>query len=274
MPGDGLIRLRLDIAYDGRDFAGWAKQTDLRSVQEELERSLGHLLGADLTITCAGRTDAGVHARGQVAHTDLPADFDGTALDVRRLNRALPGDIRLLAIGRAPTGFDARFSALWRRYTYRVCDSVIGPDPLERHETLRWTRELNLDKMNEAGRALTGEHDFAAFCKHRDYGTSIRELQRLHWRRLPDGIALMEIQSDAFCHSMVRSLVGVLLPVGDGRRPVEWPGQILAARQRHSAVTVMPAHGLVLEEVAYPDDAHMLERQSHTRVLRSLPGDD
>ncbi|MCX6434439.1 MAG: tRNA pseudouridine(38-40) synthase TruA, partial [Actinobacteria bacterium] len=223
MPGDGLIRLRLDIAYDGRDFAGWAKQTDLRTVQEELERSLGHLLGAALTVTCAGRTDAGVHARGQVAHTDLPADFDEATLDVRRLNRALPGDIRLLAIGRAPMGFDARCSALWRRYTCRVCDTVIGPDPLERHMTLRWTRELKLDNMNEAALALMGEHDFAAFCKHRDYGTSIRELQMLHWRRLPDGIALMEIKSDAFCHSMVRSLVGVLLPVGDGRRPVEWP---------------------------------------------------
>ena len=273
LPGDGLIRLRLDISYDGRDFAGWAKQTDLRTVQGELERALSHLLGTELTITCAGRTDAGVHARGQVAHTDVPVGLDPATLDVRRLNRALPDDVRLLAIAPAPSGFDARFSALWRRYTYRVCDSIIGPDPLERHETLRWTRELDLDRMNEAALGLMGEHDFAAFCKHRDYGTSIRQLQSLCWRRLPDGIALMEIQSDAFCHSMVRSLVGVLLPVGDGRRPVPWPAQILAARQRHSAVTVMPAHGLVLEEVAYPEDALMLERQSRTRVLRSLPSD-
>jgi tRNA pseudouridine38-40 synthase len=126
--------------------------------------------------------------------------------------------------------------------------------------------------MNEAASTLVGEHDFAAFCKHRERGTSIRELQSLHWRRLPDEIAVMEIKSDAFCHSMVRSLVGVLLPVGDGRRPVGWPGQVLAARQRHSAVTVMPAHGLVLEQVAYPDDAQLQARQSQTRTLRSLPG--
>jgi len=243
-------------------------------VQGELERALGHLLGAELTITCAGRTDAGVHARGQVAHTDVPAHVGDSALDRRRINRALPDDIRLLAVGPAPTGFDARFSALWRRYTYRVCDSIIGPNPLERHVTLRWTRELDLDRMNEAALGLLGEHDFAAFCRHRENGTSIRQLQSLRWRRQPDGIALMEIQSDAFCHSMVRSLVGVLLPVGDGRRPVDWPARILADRKRHSAVTVMPAHGLVLEEVAYPEDALMLERQSRTRTLRSLPADD
>jgi tRNA pseudouridine38-40 synthase len=237
-----------------------------------LEGVLGHLLGADLVITCAGRTDAGVHARGQVAHADVPAGLESRLLDLRRLNRALPNDVRLLAIRPAPQGFDARFSALWRRYTYRVCDSVIGPDPLERGVTLRWTRRLDLDRMNEAASTLVGEHDFAAFCKHRERGTSIRELQSLHWRRLPDEIAVMEIQSDAFCHSMVRSLVGVLLPVGDRRRPVGWPGQVLAARQRHSAVTVMPAHGLVLEQVAYPDDAQLQARQSQTRTLRSLPG--
>jgi tRNA pseudouridine38-40 synthase len=232
---------------------------------------LGHLLGGRFDVTCAGRTDAGVHARGQVAHTDAPADLDLDALDLRRINRALPDDVRILAIRVAPAGFDARFSALWRRYTYRVCDSHVGPDPLERHMTLRWTRELDLDRMNEAGEALIGQHDFAAFCRHRARGTSIRELQSLVWTRDASGVAVMTVQADAFCHSMVRSLVGVLLPVGDGRRPAAWPGQVLAARARHSAVTVMPAHGLVLEQVAYPEDAYLLERQSHTRSVRTLP---
>jgi tRNA pseudouridine38-40 synthase len=152
-----------------------------------------------------------------------------------------------------------------------VCDTVIGPDPLDRHMTLRWTRELDLDRMNRAAQALVGQHDFAAFCRHRENGTSIRELQSLHWRRDAAGVAVMSVRSDAFCHSMVRSLVGVLLPVGDGRRPVAWPDEVLASRARHAAVTVMPAHGLVLEQVAYPDDDQLLERQSHTRSVRTLP---
>ena len=261
----------MDISYDGRDFSGWAKQTDLRTVQGDLERTLGHLLRTDIEITCAGRTDAGVHARGQVAHADVPSHAWDGRLDLRRINRALPDDVRLLAIDRAPAGFDARFSALWRRYTYRVCDALIGPDALERHVMLRWTRRLDLERMNEAAKPLLGQHDFAALCRHRERGTSIRELQSLHWRRQDDGVAVMEVQADAFCHSMVRALVGVLLPVGDGRRHVQWPEQILMGGVRHSAVTVMPAHGLVLEQVAYPEDSLLLERQSHTRTVRSLP---
>ena len=241
-------------------------------MQGEIETVLGHLLGGRPDVTCAGRTDAGVHARGQVAHTDVPASLAEDALDLRRINRALPDDVRILAIRPAPAGFDARFSALWRRYTYRVCDSRLGPPPLERHVTLRWTRELDLGLMNEASRALIGERDFAAFCKHRERGTSIRELQSLEWRREDAGLAVMTVQADAFCHSMVRSLVGVLLPVGDGRRPVTWPGEVLHARARHSAVTVMPAHALVLEQVAYPEDGLLQERQTLTRSVRTLHG--
>lgn len=201
---------------------------------------------------------------------DVPVGV-GEALDLRRINRALPDDVRIKGLDRAPSGFDARFSALWRRYTYRVCDSRLGPDPLDRHVTLRWTRPLDLDRMNLAAVALVGEHDFAAFCRHRAGGTSIRELQSLVWERAPDGIVVMAVRSDAFCHSMVRSLVGVLLPVGDGRRPVSWPQEIMAAGQRHSAVTVMPPHPLVLEQVAYPPDDQLLARQSRTRTLRTLP---
>ncbi len=241
-------------------------------MQGELERVLGQVTGTPVDVTCAGRTDAGVHARGQVAHLDIPVSVWAAGVDVRRVNRALPDDIRLHGIGGAPEGFDARFSALWRRYTYRVCDSRVGPDPLVRHMTLRWSRPLDVDRMNEAATGLVGEHDFAAFCRHRPRGTSIRELQSLDWQRSEDGVAVMTIQADAFCHSMVRSLVGVLLPVGDGRRPVTWPEQVRAAGLRHSAVTVMPAHGLILERVEYPPDDQLLLRQTSTRTVRTLPG--
>ncbi len=265
--GGGLVRLRLDLAYDGRLFVGWARQRAMRSVQGELERTLGYLVGTPVEITCAGRTDAGVHARGQVAHLDVPA---GTGLDVARVNRALPDDIRVLAISPAPAGFDARFAAIWRRYTYRVCDDGVGPLPLERRWTLRHGKALDLDAMNAAAEPLLGEHDFAAFCKPRDFATTIRAVQRLDWGRDAQGCAVMTIQADAFCHSMVRSVVGALIAVGDGRRPVAWPGEILAAGGRPSGVTVMPPHPLVLEAVGYPPDAELASRQRDTRMLRTL----
>jgi tRNA pseudouridine38-40 synthase len=228
----------------------------------------GHLLGAAVTVTCAGRTDAGVHARGQVAHLDvatLPPE-----VDVRRVNRALPSDVRVTRISPVPAEFDARFSAIWRRYTYRVCDDGIGPAPLDRWSVLPWHRPLRIDALNEAAMALVGEHDFAPFCKPRDFGTTVRAVQVLRWHRDTDGLAVMTVQADAFCHSMVRSLVGVLLPVGDGRRSTAWPAGILRSGHRHSAVTVMPAFPLVLEEVGYPPDDQLLERQRQTRSLRSL----
>jgi tRNA pseudouridine38-40 synthase len=235
-----------------------------------LEEVFGHLLGAGVTVTCAGRTDAGVHARGQVAHLDVvswPA-----AVDVRRVNRALPPDVRITRISRVPADFDARFSAIWRRYTYRVCDDGIGPSPLDRWSVLPWHRSLRIDALNEASSFLVGEHDFAAFCKKRDFGTTVRAVQDLRWHRDDEGIAVMTVQADAFCHSMVRSLVGVLLPVGDGRRAATWPAEILRSGQKHSAVTVMPAFPLVLEEVGYPPDDRLLERQRQTRSVRSLDG--
>lgn len=265
--GGGLVRLRLDIAYDGRLFVGWAKQRDLRSIQGELERTLGFLTGHDIELTCAGRTDAGVHARGQVAHLDVPV---GTVLDVGRVNRALPEDIRVTAIRAAHPDFDARFSAVWRRYSYRVADDAIGPMPLERRWTLRHPKRLNETAMNEAAQALIGEHDFAAFCKPRDFATTIREIQHLQWERDAAGVAVMTIQADAFCHSMVRSVVGALMAVGDGRRPVSWVKDILDAGGRPSGVTVMPPHPLVLESVGYPSDDELKARQQDTRMLRTL----
>lgn len=240
----------------------------LRTVQGELERVLGHLFGQPVELTCAGRTDAGVHAQGQVAHCDVatwPVE-----VDAQRINRALPDDIRVTRIGEAPVGFDARFSAIWRRYSYRVCDDGLGPDPLRRKLVLPWGRPLSVDLMNEAAAALLGEHDFAPFCKQREFGSTVRALQVLRWDRDADGLAVMTVQADAFCHSMVRSLVGVMLPVGDGRRATTWPGEVLDAGIKDSAVTVMPAFPLVLEEVGYPADADLLDRQRQTRSLRSL----
>jgi tRNA pseudouridine38-40 synthase len=242
--------------------------TGLRTVQGELERVLGHLFGGEVELTCAGRTDAGVHARGQVAHVDLPLDCPD--IDARRMNRALPDDVRVVRVAPAPRGFDARFAAIWRRYSYAVSDDGLGPAPLERHTVLPWHRPLDLDAMNEAAVGLLGEHDFAAFCKPRDFGSSVRALQVLRWYRRVDGVAVMDVRADAFCHSMVRSLVGAMLPVGDGRRSRDWPAAVLATGIRDSAVTVMPAFPLVLEEVGYPADDELLARQGQTRSFRTL----
>lgn len=236
-------------------------------MQGVLEDVLGRLYRRPVDLTCAGRTDAGVHARGQVAHLDAPE----SSVDRARINRALPSDIRVLALSPAPDGFDARFSAIWRRYTYRIDDRDSGPAPLARHTTLPWARPLDLGRMNEAARGLLGEHDFAAFCKQREYASTVRELMELSWTR-DDGVAVMAVQADAFCHSMVRSLVGALLPVGDGRQSTTWPAEVLAGRRRSSGVTVMPPYPLVLEGVGYPPDGELLDRQARTRTRRNRAG--
>lgn len=233
---------------------------------------LAHLIGRQARVTCAGRTDAGVHATGQVAHVDVVSD-SAPALTVARINRALPADIRLLALGPAPTGFDARFSALWRQYAYRVCDDDIGPHPLIRNQVLRWPRPLDLTAMNRAAEQLRGEHDFAAFCKRRPQASTIRELFDCRWDRDAEGVAVLRVRADAFCHSMVRSLVGALLPVGDGRRDPSWPATVLTTGQRDPAVMVMPPYPLVLEAVGYPSGAGLAARQAVTRHLRGQPPD-
>ena len=237
-------------------------------MQGDLDRVLTNLYRAEVETTCAGRTDAGVHARGQVVHFDVPQGHPD--IDSARVNRALPEDIRVRSLGPAHEGFDARFSAIWRRYAYRVSDSPDGPDPLERKSVLEWNRPLDLDRMNEAAQALLGEHDFAAYCKWREGASTIRAIQHLRWERDDLGIAVMTIQADAFCHSMVRSVVGALLPVGDGRKPVTWPGEVLRNASRDSGVTVMPPYPLILEEVGYPPDAELAARQRETRSFRTL----
>jgi tRNA pseudouridine38-40 synthase len=266
--GDGgLVRVRLAIAYDGGGFSGWAAQPGRRTVQGELEEALARLLRVPVALTVAGRTDAGVHATGQVAHADLPAAADGAEL-VRRLARLLPPDVRVRAVRPAPPGFDARFSALWRRYAYRVADDPAAADPLRRYDTLSWPHRLDRDAMQAAADRLLGEHDFAAFCKRREGATTIRSLQQLDWTRGPDGVLIATVRADAFCHSMVRSLVGALLAVGDGRRPPDWPAAQLARTDRSGEVAVVPAHGLTLVEVAYPPEADLAARAAATRNRR------
>jgi tRNA pseudouridine38-40 synthase len=235
-------------------------------VQSEVETAIATVLRLPepALLQAAGRTDAGVHARGQVAHIDLPAGVEPVELG-RRLGRYLNADVVVRQVAVAPPGFDARFSALRRRYAYRVTDGP--PDPLLRGHVVAWPRPLDEDLMAEASEMLLGEHDFAAFCRKREGATTIRELQRLDWVR--DGDLLTAgVQADAFCHSMVRSLVGALLTVGEGRRPVEWPLQLLRAGVRASEVTVAPAHGLTLEEVVYPLDAELSARAELTRRRR------
>jgi tRNA pseudouridine38-40 synthase len=263
------VRLRLDVAYDGGAFRGWATQPGLRTVEGELTAALTTVLRVpSVRLTCAGRTDAGVHARGQVVHVDLDDLPDGPQRLLRRLNGVLDTDLRVRRAVEAAPGFDARFGALWRRYTYRVVDSPASVDPLTRGQVLVWSRGLDVAAMDEASVALRGLHDFASFCKRREGATTIRTLLDLSWTRGEDGVIQAGVRADAFCHSMVRSLVGSLLAVGDGRRPPPWPAEMLAAGQRDSAVIVAPAHGLTLEEVAYPPDEELAARAEATRNRR------
>ncbi|MFF8711249.1 tRNA pseudouridine(38-40) synthase TruA [Streptomyces sp. NPDC015184] len=273
----GSVRLRLDLAYDGKDFSGWAKQTGRRTVQGEIEDALRTVTRSARTydLTVAGRTDAGVHARGQVAHVDLPVEVweeHGDKL-LRRMAGRMAPDVRIWRIAPAADGFNARFSALWRRYAYRVCDRPGGVDPLLRGHVLWHDRSLDADAMNRAAARMTGEHDFAAYCKKREGATTIRTLQKLSWvRDGASGILTATVQADAFCHNMVRALIGAALFVGDGRRPAEWPAQVLAAGVRDPGVHVVRPHGLTLEEVAYPADELLADRAAQARNVRTLPG--
>ncbi|MBQ1060469.1 MULTISPECIES: tRNA pseudouridine(38-40) synthase TruA [Micromonospora] len=270
---DERIRLRLDVSYDGTDFSGWAPQPTRRTVAGVLMQTLDLVLGAGTAtgLTVAGRTDAGVHATGQVCHLDLPAavwrEHEGRLL--RRLARLLPPDVRVRAMTEVPADFDARFSATFRRYEYRVTDAPWGAEPLRRRHTLAWPKPLDLAALNAAAAGLVGEHDFAAYCRRKENATTLREVTRLDWRRDPDGILVATVQADAFCQNMVRSLVGAMLVAGDGRRPVQWPAGLLTRRERSSEVTVAPAHGLALVAVGYPaDPAEYARRADLTRRLR------
>lgn len=266
----GLIRIRLDLSYDGSNYSGWAKQpAGLRTIQGELETALAAITGlTEVKTIVGGRTDAGVHARGQVCHFDLPADFVQEQLSrlSRRLHVVLPDDIRINSVKIVPTTFDARFAALARRYSYRIADRFV--DPLTRNWVLTHDFPLDIAAMNEASAPLVGLHDFAAFCKPKPGGSTIRNLTELSWQRIDD-LVVGHFKADAFCHSMVRSLVGALIPVGDGRKDVDWPGRSLRAAEKVFDIPVAPAHGLVLEEIYYPAESEYEARIAQTQAMRS-----
>jgi tRNA pseudouridine38-40 synthase len=278
-PDAGTVRWRLQVSYRGRNYSGWARQPGRRTVQGVLETWIARVLRLDRPpdLTCAGRTDAGVHARGQVCHFDLaPAELTDPGNLVRRLARVLPDDLVVSSVEPAPAGFDARFSAVWRRYVYRLCDRQIPPDPLQSAHVVWHRKSLDIDAMNDAAGDLIGYRDFAAFCRARPNATTIRHLLALSASRIDDGplagVLEFEVLSDAFCHSMVRSLVGALARVGDRSRDAGWPGRVAEAGIRDPSVPVMPANGLTLEEVGYPADDQLGARAVEARQLRSIHG--
>ena len=283
---DPTVRVRLDIAYDGTGFSGWAKQANgERTVQQVLEEALvvaaGRADGPRPRLVVAGRTDAGVHATGQVAHVDLSQeqlaaltrrhDGEGDPGSVARrltglMNEA--GDVVVRRSSLAPDGFDARFSAKFRRYRYRIADRLPARDPIDRRRTMSYPRALDDERMQSAADLLIGLHDFAAFCKPRPGATTIRELQSLTWQREEDGVLVAEVRADAFCHGMVRALVGASIAVGTGQLAPERMGELLTAVGRSNEFPVAPAYGLTLVEVGYPPDDQLAEQAGRARATR------
>ena len=314
------MRIRLDIAYDGTHFRGWARQPGLRTVQGTLEDALARILGGDPRLVVAGRTDAGVHATGQVAHVDLDegqlvrlnthhgrrsaesahnsCNLDDAGGDERRVGGSGPliagvmrrtdaasaaaaalaarlrgvvgaySDVAVHRTALAPAGFDARFAAVWRRYSYRIADEATGYDPLERHRTTTVRGRLDESAMDAAARSLIGLHDFAAYCKPREEATTIRTLLEFDWRRDAEGVLVANIKADAFCHSMVRALVGACVAVGLGRLGEGDVAEIRDEGERTSDFTVLAARGLTLTEVGYPADDLLAQRSEQTRARR------
>lgn len=282
-------RFRLDVAYDGTNFNGWAKQPGMRTVQAELEEAIARMFGNrgdEPSLVVAGRTDAGVHATGQVTHLDLNERQLATLARQRRavtpqtkaetLMRRINGvlgqypDVVVTGVREAPDGFDARFSAIWRRYAYRIADGQSGRNPLERHRTAWHPGTLDIERMDEAAGSLVGLHDFGAYCKPREGATTIRTLQGFRWQREADGTIVADVRADAFCHSMVRSLVGACVAVGEGKLTVADVARLRDDAERTNDFIVMPARGLTLVQVAYPEDALLAARAELTRARREL----
>lgn len=289
------VRVRVDLGYDGGPFDGWARQPGRETVQGSIEAALSMLVRRQVRTVVAGRTDAGVHARGQVLHFDVTDQEwshlrgnrgeDAAEVIMRRaagvLSRVLgserrqrglpeaPGAIVITDVRRAVEGFDARFSAVARRYTYRIQDGSSAHDPLSRNSTW-WLREsLDVDAMNAAVQPLPGLHDFLSFCRPRAGATTVRDIRAVHVERVAPGAIELHIEADAFCHNMVRSIVGAAVRVGKGERPVEWVGQRLEERARSSDMLLAPPQGLVLEQVMYPEDSELAARAEQTRARRS-----
>jgi tRNA pseudouridine38-40 synthase len=241
-------------------------------MQDLVEEAIARISRTNIESIVAGRTDAGVHATGQVIHVDVPDvifDRELTYRDLRfKLNRILDEDIRIMAISDAPPGFHARFSALRRYYSYKIIDNNDVVAPLSRYDVASWYRPLDVGAMNEASKLLLGHHDFAAFCKFKVGGTTIRTLEKYEWRRDEQGLLVADVVADAFCYSMVRNLVGAVVCVADGRQDPAWISSLLANRERVSDSLVFPARGLTLYKVDYPTDDQLLERAKITVAKR------
>jgi tRNA pseudouridine38-40 synthase len=266
-PESGFRRLRIDLAYDGTNFSGWAIQPDRRTVQACIEEAISKIARVNVETIVAGRTDAGVHATGQVIHVDVPEEMGIEDLGYK-LNRILDEDVRINGIEIAPPAFHARFSALRRYYEYRILDENKVIQPLARLNTASWYRPLDMDLMNRASALLLGTHNYAAFCKYREGATTIRTLETYQWRRDAEGVLVADVVADAFCYSMVRNLVGAIVCVADGRKDPEWITTLLEDKERVSDSLVFPARGLTLYEVDYPDAAELLERAKKTVARR------
>lgn len=266
-PESGFLRLRLDLAYDGTNFYGWGKQPDRRTIQEEVEKAIAIISQSKIDSIVAGRTDAGVHATGQVIHVDVPESINLDEI-AYKLNRILDTDVRVMGVSIAPPAFHARFSALRRHYTYKILDANKAVPPLHRYDVASWYKPLAIEQLNEASKLLLGDHDFAAYCKFREGATTIRQLQRFEWVRDSEGYLVGDIVADAFCYSMVRNLVGAVVCVADGRFGLEWIQETLANKVRVSDSLVFPACGLTLRQVDYPSDSELLERAAKTVARR------
>lgn len=281
----GLIRLRLDFAYDGTDFSGWAKQPGLRTVQGEILDALAAIFNRapeSFALVVAGRTDKGVHAANQVAHLDLTAEQVDRHLQKLRLrmNSLLPEDIRIYNVAVAPKGFDARFAAIYRRYRYQIADGAAIQSPIAARTTLFVRRTLDLNLMQAAALGLYGLHDFASFCRPRPGSTTIRELREVKITRRPidpsglgsagaDGVIEIELLADAFCHNMVRSIVGALIAVGEGRANSLDIAELLARADRTTSYKVVDPRGLTLLEIGYPAPELMATQVANAQALRT-----
>ena len=262
-PESGFLRLRIDLAYDGTNFSGWGKQPDRRTVQEEVEKALTTATQSKIETIVAGRTDAGVHATGQVIHVDVPDTLNLDDLSYK-LNRMLDTDVRVMKVAVVNGPFNARFSALRRHYTYKILDGNQTISPLDRLDVASWYRVLDVDLMNQASALMLGSHDFAAYCKFREGSTTVRNLQRFEWSRDSAGFLIGDVVADSFCYSMVRNLVGAVVCVADGRFGPEWIEQTLGNKVRISDSLVFPACGLTLRQVDYPTDDQLIEHAKAT----------
>ena len=261
-PESGFRRLRIDLSYDGTNFSGWAKQPDQRTLQEEIEHALTVLTQSTIATIVAGRTDAGVHAEHQVIHTDVPENTDITNFAFR-LNQLLDEDIRVNSVVYAPSNFHARFTASARTYKYKIIDGGRVTPPLDRYDSADWFRELDIDLMNQGSKLLLGEHDFFAFCKFREGGTTIRNLLQFDWARDEKNYLIATIKAESFRYNMVRNLVGAAVCVGEKRFEPEWMLKTLEDKVRIPDSYVFPAKGLTLVSVEYPAESEYLTRYNN-----------